>query len=140
MKNTQGLTEKILFEDYEQPFEWLTKEYGRAEFILCPIIKEDKIIEVHMYPIQQPDAKNYFVIKNDEGWKGIHFGCLLIEGKPTFSTVILRKPKDRIEQPVVWKTHFCKDHKTHSFRLYVPRESKSFFITSGLGDFCLNWK
>lgn len=131
MENKNKLSKKILVEDYkEQPFEWKTKKYGCAEFILCPIIKRNKIRAIYLYPAQQPNAKHYYVIKNDHGWEGIHFGSLLIEGKR----------KNTIQQPTIWTTHFCEKHKTHSFSFYVPRKARSFFITNGLGKFCLNWR
>lgn len=131
MEKSTKLTKKILIDDYkEQYFEWRTKEYGRAEFILCPIIKRSKIREIHLYPIQQPNAKHYYVIKNSYGWEGVHFGTLLVQ----------EDGKDKVEQPTVWSTHFCKRHKTHSFEFYVPRGAKSFSVGNGLGKFCLNWK
>lgn len=131
MKNKKKLTKKILIEDYtNESFEWMTKEYGCAEFVLCPIIRRGKIREVHMYPAQQPNAKHFYVIKNSYGWEGVHFGTLLVQ----------ENGKDKVNQPTVWTTHYCKEHKTHSFSFYVPRGAKSFSISNGLGKFCLNWE
>lgn len=128
MSNTKKLKEKILTEDYKEiPFTWKTDKCGHAEFVVCPIVKRGKIREVYVYPSQQPKAEDYFVFKADWGLEGIHFGTHL-------------KTDGKISQPIVWKTHFCKEHKSHSFNMYVPVESKAFFLTTGLGCLCFNWR
>lgn len=125
---SKKITKKVLREDYQkQPFIWMTKQYGHAEFIICPIIKRGKMKKVMMYPVQQPEAKHYYEVTHPDGWSGIDFGTYL-------------KNNNQLEKPWVWNTHYCKEHKSHSFRLYVPRESTGFFITSGLGKFCINWR
>jgi hypothetical protein len=40
------LTDDTIFNYKEQPFEWMTKEYGRAEFTICPVWKGNRIKEV----------------------------------------------------------------------------------------------
>ena len=121
------LSKKILTEDYKpQAFEWMSKEYGHAEFILLPIVKRNKIREVHLYPLQQPNAKEYFVMKNKYGWDGIHFGNLL--------------KYEKLKQPIIWTSGYDKKHKSFQFRFHVPKESKAFFITTGMGHCCINWR
>jgi hypothetical protein len=112
------LTKKIIFEDYKEiNFDWMTKECGHAEFILVPMIKRNKIREVHIVPLQQPNAKEFFVMENKDGWDGIFFGS-----------------------STVWTSGYDKKLKTFQFRFYVPKESKSFFITTGAGHCFINWR
>lgn len=120
------LTKLELKEDYVPiPFEWRTDEAGTAEFVLFPIITNGRMTQVKMSPYQQPNAKHYYVINNDEGWEGISFGHLLVGNKLNF--------------PNVWKTDLYKDGM-HSIRMYVPHEAKSFFIRTALGNFCIYWQ
>lgn len=119
------LTKKILQEDEYVSFDWKTNN-GRAEFVLCPIFKYGKLRKLCIYPMSQPNAKHFYEIENKEGWGGIDFSGLLIN--------------DKLEDPHIWTTHFCKEHKTHSLSFYVPKKSKAFCITTGLGNCCINWK
>ena len=120
------LTDSMLSKPNE--FEAVTQNYGRAEFVVCPIIIRGKIREVYIYPLQQPNAKNYFYVENKDGWNGIHFGTLLLENNKG------------IDQPCVWKTFYCKEHKCHSFEFYVPKSSKSFSLNNGLGGLWFEWR
>ena len=137
MNKTEKLTKVDLTEDTfmkytEQPFEWMTKEYGRAEFTICPVWKGNRIKEVFIYPAQQPDAKHYYYIKGN--WDGVRFGSLFYK----YDTV--KGVQTKLNQPVVWMTHWCKEHECQSFSLYVPKNAKSFFVTTGLGAFNLEWR
>lgn len=120
------LQRKDLQEDYkEQSFKWMNDTW--AAFAICPIIKKGRIHEVWIYPKHQPEATNYYVITNEDGWEGIDFGCFLKEDK-------------KLEFPQIQETYFCKEHKSHSFYLLVPKESKAFFISTGLSKCCINWR
>ena len=121
------LQKREIYEDYKEiPFTWLTQEYGKAEFVFCPVVRNNKIRRVLIYPKQQPGAKEYFIITNEDGWEGIDFGVLLVNSQ--------------LSHPIIWKTYFCKKHKSYSIQMYVPKNSKAFFITTGLGNFCINWR
>jgi hypothetical protein len=126
------LTDDDIFNYKEQPFEWMTEQYGRAEFVICPIWKGSSIKEVFIHPAQQPDAKHYYHIKGN--WKGISFGDLL------FNYDTIKGVQSKLNSPKVWMTMWCKEHKCQSFRLYVPRNSNSFFVSTGLEKFCINWR
>ena len=109
-------------------FEGVVQNYGRAQFMICPIFKNGKIRKVFIYPRQQPNAKHFYVFENEmNGWEGLDLGeCMYAEKKLSF--------------PHVWVTHWCKEHKCHSMLLYVPQFSGSFFISTDLNRFSINWR
>lgn len=123
------LTQLEIDDDYQEiSFDWFTPEYGRAEFVICPILKKDRIVKIYLSPLQQPNAKHYFTpVSPHDGWSGIDFGDLLTS-------------ENTVEYVHVWQTSFCKQHNSHSFRFYVPKGSKSFFFSNNLDKFCLNWR
>jgi hypothetical protein len=94
--------------------------------------KVNSIKEVFIYPAQQPDAKHYYYIKGN--WDGVRFGSLL------FKYDTIKGVQTKLNQPVVWMTHWCKEHKCQSFMFYVPKNAKSFFVTTSLGAFNLEWR
>lgn len=102
-------------------FEWRSDNYGRAEFAVCPIFKYGKMVEVHIYPKQQPNAKHYYV------WKGNAEG-LYFQGY------------EGLENPKIWITSWCKEHKCHSFTMYVPTDSKFMWINFSLGRLGINFR
>lgn len=127
------------FEGYQvqmtapQKFEWQS-ETSTAQFDICPIWKGGLIKEVYIYPVDQPGAKHYYYAKSEEGFEGIDFEHLHYK----YDTI--KGTQSRINFPVVWKTYWCKDHKTQAIRFYVPRHSKSFFLSRGLEKLCFNWR
>jgi len=137
------ITDYSIFNYKIQPFVSNTKEYGNAEFIMCPVWRRGKIREVYMYPKQQPNAEHYYYLVNEDGWEGVNFGSLLYElvgevgdGKGG----VLTLGKNVIHSPNVWNTFWCKEHKCQAFEFYVPKNSKGFFISTGLGKFCIEWR
>lgn len=48
-------------------FKDRTDSYGRAEFILCPIYKRGKIVELFVYARQQKDIKYFLHWKSEWG-------------------------------------------------------------------------
>ncbi len=93
-------------------FKPITEKYGRAEFFICPIWKRGKIKELFIYPVQQPDAKNYFVIKSG------------------FSDSLCINSEAYKEEPRIWITGWCKEHKTTFLRFYVPKDCDFFTVRS----------
>jgi len=110
------LEEKILKVDELIRYNWKTKEYGRAEFIFCPIWKRGKIIKLHIYPMQQPDAKYFYILDVTANSKYI---C-------PYSWTHLGK-----ENPWPWQFYWCKEHKCMSIKIYVPPNTNTLRITTG---------
>lgn len=86
------------------PFVNMTKNYGRAEFLVCPVYEDGFLAELHISPRQQPDAEYNFVIKGSfaqmtiGSWVGV-------------------------EDPRIWMFAWCLVHKTSAFRVYVPKDA-----------------
>ncbi len=119
-----------LEENQEVDFKW-TENGSKTMVLICPLIRRSMIREVHIHILDSENKDIMYIMKNRKpGWNGVDFNELgIIEGN-----------KMRIEFPSLWQTFFCKDHKTHSFRLYVPKESKKVFFFTGLGSFQIDWK
>ena len=118
----------------EQRFEW-ESESSTAQFDICPIWRGEKIVEVYIYPVDQPNAKNYYYVKSEEeGFEGIDFEHL------HYKYETIRGTQSRINFPIIWKTYWCNEHKTQAIRFYVPRHSQSFFLSRGLEKLCFNWR
>ena len=101
------------------PFEAMHKSYGRAEFVICPVLKRGKIVQVSIFPRQQ-ERKDYFV------WEG------KVEGLG-FSGY------EGLDAPKIWRTFYCKEHNCNSIELYVPNDAKYLWITVSLGSLCINF-
>lgn len=86
------------------PFINMTKDYGRAEFLVCPVYKDGFLTELHISPRQQPDAEYDFVIKGE-------FEQMMIS-----SWVGVGAPR-------IWMFAWCPVHKTSAFRVYVPKDA-----------------
>jgi len=115
-------------EDQQIPFVGM--QNGSKTLIkICPVIRRSRIRKVY---IQIKDRKNQdilYVIKNSKpGWNGIDFNGLILS------------KVNGIEDPHIWRTFFCTDHKTHSIELYVPTGSTKIYFNTGLGAFQINWK
>lgn len=104
------LTEVVLKDGDVVEFTPMTKDYGRAEFTVCFVIKSGKLKEVFIYPAQQPDAKHYYHIT-------INYRCL-DWGVTSYTE----------HDPNIWLMFWCKEHKCQSFRMYVPRDATKFRV------------
>lgn len=108
------LTEVILTHDSVVPFTAFTKNYGRAEFQICPVVKRGKLKELFIYPKQQPDAKNFYhVVFGDyppDAWQVMSWTHL------------------GMNEPKVWLFNWCKEHKCQMISVYVPKQANSFRI------------
>ena len=101
---------KIKDDDFLE-FVWATQNLGRAEFTICPIWKRGKLVALYIYPRQQKDICYYYY------WEG--------NGK-AFYTI---SSYGGLQDPKVWQMFYCKEHKTQSFHLYVPVESKYLWFS-----------
>lgn len=84
------------------PFIYTTKNYGRAEFEICPQYKYGKLVKIGIYPRQQQDCSYYYE------WEG---------GKKISLTL---ESYDKLQEPNIWRFVYCKIHKSQSMRVYVP--------------------
>jgi hypothetical protein len=109
-------------------FTPITKEFGRAEFEICPIWINRKLVKVVLIPAQQPNAKYiYEFIPDNHFWEGITLGGCI------------DKESGRYEFPHIWDSNWCKEHKSHCLRFYVPIGATKVRISTGLGKFNMNW-
>lgn len=97
-----------------------TKDYGRAEFCICPIIKYGKIKEIYLIAMQQPDdGKNYHIVIDDS--LKIH-------------TISITDFTNSPNPPKMWRSTWCKDHKTFSNIWYVASHSNKITVRQHFGD------
>lgn len=93
-------------------FQAIHPNYGRAEFIICPVYKYGKLKEIFMYPVQQ-DVDYYY--HYNLPYTPLDFGIKAWTHKG-------------VDNPWIWLHFWCKEHKCQSMRLYVPAQAKSFSI------------
>src|ERR1700730_7741227 len=93
--------------EQEFEFNYMHKDYGRAEFEICAIFKRRKIVELFIYPRQQ-DVNYYYHYKPEN----------------PYSISISYTGYQGLDQPKIWYQYWCKEHKTICTRLYVPNDSK----------------
>ena len=117
------LKEKILNNGDKVFFTPLTEEYGLAEFQCCPIFKRGKLKEFYLHPDQQPDAKYYYKLDLNYSPYDFSIGSWTHKG---------------IDSPQIWLHYWCKEHKCHGFRFYVPRNS-NFFEVHFLSNLSINF-
>jgi hypothetical protein len=91
------------------PFKWRDDtpgggNLGRAEFQICLRFKRGKVAEYWAYPKQMRDAKECW------HWKGTY---------PDFTI----SSYQNLEDAKTWLFVWCKEHKTQSMLLYIPREA-----------------
>lgn len=91
-----------------------TPQYGIASFEICYRFHRGKLVEVKIYPRQQPDATEYFDIDLQKyPAKGFWFSGY--EGLP---------------DPVVWQTWWCSQHKCNSITINSPLGAKYLSINT----------
>ncbi len=88
------------------PFIGRTQKLGRAEFAICPQWKRGKLVKISIYPLQQEDRSYYYE------WEG--------HGKRNFTI----QSYCNLDEPKVWMHSYCREHKCHSMRVYVPNGAK----------------
>lgn len=102
------------------PFIEYTQRLGRAEFIICPVYKYGCLNEVFIYRKQQEEIKDFY------HWKSLG----RVKRELNFSSF------DGLSDAKIWRTFFCKEHKTNSIELYVPIESSK--ILFHVYSFCVS--
>jgi hypothetical protein len=104
--------EIILKENEKYFFIPITKNLGRAEFGVCPVHRRGKLKEIFIYPLQQEDRSYYYkaIVHHADSFQ---FESYSHKG---------------IDPPRAWIYSWCREHKTISFRIYVPNNSNYFTI------------
>lgn len=87
------------------------KDYGRAEFTVCPIWKNGRLIKIYISTRQQ-EPQREFVINN------LNSDSI---------SIINGVNHDYIH---IWYHGWCKEHKTQFFRFYVPEKSNCLQIST----------
>ena len=84
-----------------------TERLGRAEFLFCPIFKYGRLNRLVIYRLQQESDESYYIDFSELGTKITSFNFTSWTHKG-------------IDEPNIWLNQWCKEHKTISFRVYVP--------------------
>ena len=94
------------------PFTAVTKEYGRASFVVCCRFEKLKLQSIFIHPGQQPTAKERFIIR------------------PPYSTAIdiFSWTQYGISQPWVSELIWCAQHRGPRLYVSCPPEALGFEI------------
>lgn len=101
------------------PFSCGDSNYGRAEFVVCPVFKRGIMRELYIDPKQQP---KYFGEWFKVDLQGIRIKSLSLSGYPV------------AKDPRVWNSFWCKEHKCYSLELYVANNTSSLTVVTHFGD------
>lgn len=111
MSEQRQWKEKILNDGDVVHFVNYTRNYGRAEFGFCPTYKYGKLKDLRIYPLQQADIDTFY---------RVNFKCSPLDWSINTSLASV--------DVKIWIFFWCKEHKSMSFRIYVPAGSSSFSI------------
>jgi len=99
--------------------ECLTHNYGRAEFVVCPVFKDGILKNLFIYPKQQP---KYFGKAFNVDLEGYEAKSIQYCGYPVLA------------DPRIWYSFWCEEHKCYSVELYVADNTKYLKINPHFGD------
>ncbi len=102
---------------YSISFKDSTYNYGRAEFVLCPVARRGKIIDLYITTQQQEPSASWHLSLRGENYTSIWYSSY-----------------GKLEDAKIWMQVWCKEHKALSVKLYVPSGSSRLEITSIFGD------
>ena len=94
-------------------FEPMHKDYGHAEFDICPVFKYGKLKKVFVYRMQQETNEAYEIEAQNQ--------------KEFQISTWTHKGFDKLS---VWRNWWCKNHKTISFSVYVPIQTNIMEFSS----------
>jgi len=114
--------EQLLKDNDKIPFRESDPDYGRAEFVICPVYKRGKLKDMYIYPAQQRDVHTFY-------------HAVFTSSPLDFSF----SSYDDLDEPKIWIHFWCKEHKSASFRLYVPVGSQ-YFEVHRLSNFSINFR
>jgi len=112
---------RLLHDGDFMPFVGMTKNLGRAEFQVCPQYKRGKLVKLSIYPLQQEDRSYYYE------WEG--------NGKHHFTI----QSYQGLDEAKVWMHSYCKEHKCHSMRLYVPNGANFIWFSEFSDNVCIGF-
>ena len=102
-------------------FAPMHKDYGHAEFDICPVFKYGKLKRVFVYRRQQGTNEAYEI----EAQNQKEFSISTWEHKG-------------FDIPRIWRNWWCEDHKTITFSVYVPKQTNIIEFSS-LSTFGINF-
>jgi hypothetical protein len=109
MKTLNENLNRIVIKDGDLiEFVDFTKNLGIAGFTVCPQFKYGKLVKISIYPGQQENDTYYLELD-------------LKEIKKDYYTI---QSYNNLDNPMIWKHFYCKEHKCQSFYMSVPRGSK----------------
>ena len=106
----------------EIKFKPMHKDYGHAEFDICPVFKYGKLKKVLVYRRQQGTNEVYEI--ESQGQKEFQITTWTHKG---------------YDVPNIWRNWWCKDHKTISSSVYVPKQTDIIKFDSS-STFCIRFE
>ena len=86
-------------------YEWVSRNYGRAEFQFCTIFRDEMLTEMYIYRIQQENIdKQYHLSCHESNITGIYWDSVDTKGN-------------------LWRNLWCCEHHCLSFEVYVPENT-----------------
>jgi len=116
-KTTNTKPEKITIKDTIS-YEPIHKDYGRAEFVFCPIFKEGIMKRLYIYALQQERKIRRWILKIDIPVTTFHIESWAHKTNP----------------PHIWREFWCKQHKTISHEVYVPDNTNKITFSYFFGN------
>ena len=107
-----NMEDKITFQDF-------TQQYGRAEFIICPIFRHGKCKRVYITALQQKREIRDWVLDLPYAVECVWFSSWVHKG---------------LSEPRIWRQYYCKEHKCLTSELYVPTGSGCMTFEVCFGD------
>ena len=108
--------------DERYPFIAHTKNYGRAEFVVCVGRSGNHLTDVWVTTKEQENARMFHADLRGRKRRGVWFssyGC---------------------DDCKVWITDWCIGHKAPNMSLYVPRDAQTIAFNLALEYFCIEFR
>jgi len=103
---------RVLKDNDVVPFVATHPRYGRAEFAVCLKYVRGKLKHVFIHPQQQENVTEYYRLDVP------HNGRAMFQAHSW--------THKGVSEPKIWLHFWCREHECPAFRLYVPKEAKSF--------------
>ena len=114
---TEGYELRTIEAGDKIPYVSHTEKYGLAEFVICHVFKRGYLKELYITPNQQETNIQYhLIVPPDFKINTISYGGMY--------------PND----PRVWFTFWCKEHKCYALEMYVPDNSNYIEVGYHFGD------
>ena len=97
----------------------VTKMYGRAEFVFCPVYSRGKMRKLYIYRKQQI---------------GMNFEYCLDLKDYNVKSFSITSWIHRTDLPNTWRESWCKEHKTIAHEVYVPDDTNCLEFDYSLGN------